>query len=309
MYIDARHLAHVLGGKVVGRNQVAAPGPNHSRKDRSLVIKIDNEAPGGFLVTSFSGGDWRDAKDYVRERLGLPAWQPGGNGQDHHVPTPRRVDIDEGSRWTADEIKRINLARAIWRDGVNPAGTLAEVYLRRHRKIDLDDSVAGKVLRFNPGIPWHDEDIGETITVPALIAPFRAIDNNQITGVQRVRLNADGCKHSRRMLGVVQNAVIKIGMPDGNLAVAEGVETAMAAMQLGFKPAWALGSCGSISRFPVIDGIKELTLLGENDTASADAIKTCSERWLRAGRAVRVALPDDGYNDMADELAAKVGAP
>lgn len=297
-------MARLLGGVVAGRDRVLAPGPGHSRADRSMSIKVDARAPGGFVVVSFANDDWRDCKAYVCQKLGLPQWQPG-DGQDR----PRvATNTEVGEGWTADEIKRINLARGTWRDGVNPTGTLAEVYLQR-RRITLDAGLAGKVLRFHPGAPWHDEDTGQIIRVPALISAFRQIDDNTITAVQRTRLDSDGRKVDRRMLGVVAHAAIKLGAPDdGELAVGEGIETALAAVKLGFRPAWALGSCGSISRLPVIDGIKTLTLLGEADAASAEAVKACANRWMRAGRKVMIAIPDDGYNDMADELAARTAS-
>jgi putative DNA primase/helicase len=316
MSIDIRNLAYALGGKVIGRNQVAAPGPGHrSRKDKSLVVKLDDRAPDGFVVISFAGDSWQECKDHVRQRLGLPAWQPGDE-QDRRIPSSRIAEWDRSAvdsetneaprAWTEDEIKRINAARNIWAAAKDPRGTIADVYLRQHRKLELTDQLAGSVLRFHPAVPWRDEDTGDAIQVPALIAAFRSIDNNQITAIHRIALNADGSKHGRRMLGIVERAAIKLAMPDyGELAVAEGVETALAATQLGFKPAWALGSCGAISRLPVIDGIERLTLLGENDSANADAVKTCGDRWLRAGRNVLIAMPDDEYNDLNDELMAR----
>jgi putative DNA primase/helicase len=306
--LDARNVAYLLGGKVIGRDKILAPGPQHSRHDKSLSVLLDPKAPDGFVVVSFAGDDWRDCKAYVLQKLGLPPWWPG-NGH-RHVPSAASAEAGEAApAWTVDEVARINQARGTWRDGVNPAGTLAETYLRQHRKIELNASLAGTVLRFHPACPWHDENIGQTIKVPALLAAFRQIDNDTITAVQRVRLDADGHKIDRRMLGVVSGAAIKLAIPnDGNLAVAEGVETAMAAMQLGFHPTWALGSCGSIARLPVIDGISQLTLLGEVDAASADAIKTCSTRWLRAGRRVRIAMPDDGCGDLNDELISRAAS-
>ena len=57
----------------------ARPGPGHSPKDRSLSVKIDTDAPDGFVVHSFSGDDPIVCRDYVRERLGLPAFKPNGN--------------------------------------------------------------------------------------------------------------------------------------------------------------------------------------------------------------------------------------
>jgi RecA-family ATPase len=76
--LDLLGVARCLGGTVNG-NQVLAPGPNHSGADRSLSIKLDNSAPDGFVVNSFAGDDPIACRDYVREKLGLPAFKPNGN--------------------------------------------------------------------------------------------------------------------------------------------------------------------------------------------------------------------------------------
>ena len=65
------NIAKALGGDVRG-GQVLAPGPGHSEHDRSLSIKLDKDAPEGFLVNSFSGDDPIICRDYVRNKLGLP---------------------------------------------------------------------------------------------------------------------------------------------------------------------------------------------------------------------------------------------
>jgi hypothetical protein len=49
-------LARALGGEVSG-GQVSAPGPGHSPNDRSMSVKLDPDAPGGFVVNSFSPKD------------------------------------------------------------------------------------------------------------------------------------------------------------------------------------------------------------------------------------------------------------
>jgi hypothetical protein len=69
-----KQVAKVLGGEVVGGNQILAPGPGHSPKDRSLSIKLEASPPWDFLVHSFAGDDPIRCKDYIREKLGLPAW-------------------------------------------------------------------------------------------------------------------------------------------------------------------------------------------------------------------------------------------
>ena len=137
--------------------------------------------------------------------------------------------------------------------------------------------------------------------MPALIAAFRSIDDDTITAIHRIALRPDGSKLGRRMLGIVHRAAVKLDQANGSLAVGEGIETAMAARILGYRPAWALGSLGAISFFPVIPGIERLDILAE--TGADEAVRLCGTRWHRAGRQVRVIRPDCG-KDMNDELMA-----
>jgi hypothetical protein len=201
---------------------------------------------------------------------------------------------------TEDDHVRVEHAVAIWNEGCDPRKTLAETYLNI-RKLTLCDDLAGGVLRFSPRCPWRNETNGKTDRVPALIAAFRSIDDGTVTAIQRIALDAAGAKIARRMLGVVHRAAIMLDPIDRELAIGEGVETCMAARQLGVGPTWALGSTGGIAGFPVLDGIDRLILLGENDRASAEAIQFCARRWRKAGRRVRIAMPDIG-SDLNDEL-------
>jgi hypothetical protein len=89
----------------------------------------------------------------------LPRWEPGDD-QRRNVP-PRHTDkwdlaavgaeAEEGPRaWTEDEIVRIENARRLWEASHDPRGTLAERYLREHRRLDLPDDLAGRVLLTHP---------------------------------------------------------------------------------------------------------------------------------------------------------------
>jgi hypothetical protein len=306
---DPRTIARALGGEVSGR-QILAPGPGHSRLDRSLSIRIEPGAPDGFVVHSFAGDDPLVCRDHVREHLGLPRWKPG-DGQD------RRVDASQRERfeWTAtdreaakrprseDDHHRIERAIAIWDEAKDPRGTLAQTYLNVHRKLDLDDDLAGDVLRFHSRCPWRNETTGKTDRVPALIAAFRSIDDGTITAIHRIALNSDGSKISRRMLGVVHRAAVMLDPIGTELAIGEGIETCLAARLLGVRPTWALGSTGSIAGFPILEGVKTLNILGETGEASRQAINFCARRWKRVGRRVRYTMPEIG-NDLNDELMA-----
>jgi hypothetical protein len=71
--------ARALGGEVCG-DQISCPGPGHSAKDRSLSVKIDADAPDGFVANSFAGDDPIACRDYVRTKLGLAPFKPRKRG-------------------------------------------------------------------------------------------------------------------------------------------------------------------------------------------------------------------------------------
>src|SRR5262249_40178341 len=73
--LNLQALARALGGEVSG-GQVLAPGPGHSPKDRSLSVKLDADAPDGFVVKSFANDDPFVCKDYVRDKAGIAAFEP-----------------------------------------------------------------------------------------------------------------------------------------------------------------------------------------------------------------------------------------
>lgn len=79
MALDLKNLAQALGGDF-NRDQVLAPGPGHSRQDRSLSITLSTSASDGFIVHSFAGDDPIECKDYVRQKIGLTPFQPNGRG-------------------------------------------------------------------------------------------------------------------------------------------------------------------------------------------------------------------------------------
>jgi hypothetical protein len=307
--IDLRRLQRALGGEISG-GQLLCPGPGHSSRDRSLSVWPSPDGD-GFTVHSHAGNDWRDCRDYVRQRLGLPAWQPGDD-RDRSVDPSRlksferaAVEVEAERRpLTQDDRVRIVRAGAMWDEATDPRGTEAERYLAS-RALSLDDDLAGNVLRYHPAVPWRDEDTGTTIYVRALVAAFRSIDDDAVTAVHRIRVDQPERwpKTERRMLGVMHRAAVKLGPLGDTLHIGEGVETCMAARQLGYAPAWALGSVGGISRFPLIEGVTRLRILGEAGEASARAIELCGRRWHAAGRRVQLVMPSTG-SDLNDQLMA-----
>ena len=96
-------VARALGGDI-SNGQVLAPGPGHTPKDRSMSVNLDSAAPDGFVVNSFSGDDPLQCKDYVREKLGLPAFKPNG-GRRRRASAGLHCKNDAGGSSATDHIK------------------------------------------------------------------------------------------------------------------------------------------------------------------------------------------------------------
>ncbi|MGW9331585.1 AAA family ATPase [Bosea sp. NPDC055594] len=299
-------IAKALGGVVTG-GQVLAPGPGHSAQDRSLSVRIGET--GKPIVFSHAGDDKRRCLEYVETRLGI-TWQP-------NTPLSASAGKTNGSKPTnGPESQPVDnrqaLALRIWSEGVDPRGTLVETYLAS-RGLELPDFVAMTTLRFHPACPF-----GQGLRHPCMVAAFRSIETGAVVAIHRTALTADAKKIDRKMLGPVVGAAIMFGDLDaerGALAAGEGIESAMSGLAMGFAPAWALGSAGSIAKLPVVNSVDTLTILGEHDRANAEAARACGARWSEAGREVLIALPKPGLgkdtndawqarkDDQADVLA------
>jgi hypothetical protein len=288
--LDPRTIANILGGEVIGRYGVSVPGPGHSKADRSLSIKLDSRAPGGFVVFSHAGDDPIECRDYVRERLGLGRWERGNDRR-----TPFTV-IDSGP--DADKEKSKAWALRIWSQSINPTGSIVEHYLREHRGLELSD-IAGGVIRFHGSLYFDTQT-----RLPGMVCLLRDIVTDEPCGIHRTFLDRKtGEKTDRKMLGIAKHAAIKLDPVGPNLTIGEGVETALSGRMAGFSPIWALGSSGAVRTFPVVKTVTEITILEENDLTSQRDVETCARRYLAAGSPVNIVTPNVG-NDLNDAWRA-----
>ena len=112
-------------------------------------------------------------------------------------------------------------------------------------------------------------------------------------------------------LGRAGGACVKLA-PDEDvthgLFLAEGVETALAAIRAGLAPVWAAGDAGHLRSFPVLGGIECLTVLADRDAGGTgvEAARGCAARWTAAGREVRIIPPRSAkdWNDVVRGNAA-----
>jgi putative DNA primase/helicase len=299
--------AWALGGDVAGR-EVLAPGPGHSRQDRSLSVRSSATSPDGFLVYSFTGDDWRLCRDHVRAKLGLPQRkdcrirkQPYTYVKQHEYKS-KQLEATRGQG-----------AGALWRASVDPRSTIVEQYLKS-RALDLPDEAANEAIRFHPNCPFRDERF------PAMICLVRDIVSNEPQAIHRTALASDGTaikrdgKTFRMSLGAIAGGAIKLD-PDEDvtqgLCIGEGVETCLSGRQEGYWPVWSAISTSGIAAFPVLPAISGLHVFGERDERlqSEKAVLECADRWLAAGRDHVFAIWPDLGKDLNEEIIARKTAP
>jgi Toprim domain len=280
MKISAIEVARAFGGSVIGPGRVLVPGPGHSKRDRSLEILLKPDAPSGFLCRSFAGDDDLHCKDYVRQVLGLPPWEPR---QRTTPPQPaQKPEPDDNQR------NRIAHAALIWRQTADPRGTNVECYLRS-RGLALDAALVD-VIRFHPRY--------------GMVALLRDVLSDAPCGVHRTYLDGDGRKVDRKMLGRAKGAAIKLDSSEQvvtALCIGEGLETCLTAREANYRPVWALGSAGAVAAFPVLAGIEAITALAEHDDNGTNrrAIEQCARNYLAAGAEVWIIDPPCGdLNDL-----------
>jgi DNA polymerase I-like protein with 3'-5' exonuclease and polymerase domains len=184
------------------------------------------------------------------------------------------------------------LARGLelWAESKPIAGTLAERYLAETRKLNLallpDD--IGEVLRFHPRCPFGASGARH----PCLVALFRDVESDAPAGVHRIGLTKDAKKIKRLTLGrwAGVRAIKLWPAATHKLSIGEGVETVLGAIKAGAitSPAWAMGPKADIASFPILPGVKAISVLVDRgDPAALDGAMQCIKRHVAAGCGAR----------------------
>jgi Toprim domain len=244
------------------------------------------------LIRRVRGGSFHDAIAYGQEIIGSAPQRPAS--PQVSLVAPQREDE-----------YRSHLALALWNEAVPIVDTIAAVYLTKRAIRSLKD-IDGPVLRFHPTCPF-----GERTRHSCLLALLRDIHSNEPRAIQRTALTTSGEKIGRLTLGPKIGTAVKLSSDETvtqGLAVGEGLETVLSAMELGFNPAWALGDANSVRAFPILSGIECLTIIVDNDESGTgqQAALECSRRWTTAGREVFRIIPDRCGDDLNDIVARTV---
>lgn len=303
----------VLRSVLAGRAAEIAPGllgePNRGLSNNrqlrfghkgSLAVVTDGTKAGCWYdYENGNGGDIIDLIEHVRGvdfRDAVAYAEQFGGSTSTMVMSPKPA---AAARLTQDDMRRKQRrAGELWREAVSILDTAAERYLASRGIVGLPVGVDGAVLRFHPACPF-----GEIRQISCMLAIMRGIYSNEPRAIYRTALTSTGEKIGRMALGPKSGAAIKLSADENvthGLAVGEGLETVLSAMQLGFCPAWALGDAGNVRDFPLLSGIDCITIIVDNDENGAGqrAALECSRRWTEAGREVFRVVPDRCGDDM-----------
>lgn len=178
-----------------------------------------------------------------------------------------------GSEKSEDEVRREQLNRT-WRESVSlahPSAEPARLYLaRRGLSVKVPET-----LRFHRSLGYY-ADNRLVADYPALIAQVTGQGGEAVT-IHRTYLTADGHKApvdapkklmrhpvARQMTG----GAIRLVPAAAQLAVTEGIETALAVIEATGIPAWATGNAHLLETFQPPPGVEQVLVFADKDRPS-----------------------------------------
>jgi hypothetical protein len=196
------------------------------------------------------------------------------------------------------EAERTAYALSIWKQTIPLNGTIAEVYLKsRGLEIYSDD------MRFHPKLHFSDDSTQR----PAMVCAVRR--HGRIVGLHRTFLNADGKKLGKKMLGPCGGGSVYVGGTGSYLAVAEGIENALAVRRMsGDHRAnfYASLSATGMRKFALPDDCRDLMIFSDGDKVGMAASYDLGQRASLQGWNASTMIPPLG-RDWNDELLSEIG--
>jgi phage/plasmid primase-like uncharacterized protein len=106
-------------------------------------------------------------------------------------------------------------------------------------------------------------------------------------------------KGSKPKGGAIRIYPLEEGQP---LALAEGIETALAVREATGWPVWAAIAAPFMKEVIVPPEVREVLIAADHDKAGIEAAHALARRLIREGRKVRVAVPPGEKDDWLDVL-------
>lgn len=277
----AREIVDSLGG-TWRRNRGMCRCPAHDDRTPSLSVSLGRSA---ILFHCFAGC----SNGEVIAALGLRG--------------VRARELFDGSGEPLSEAPRKETrdpnACRLWRGGDLLRGSPAEAYLVRRGLTQFSSD-----LRFHSRTPLGPR--GSVRFLPAMLAAVRT--DLGVIAVHRTFLDPStgrlaGFERPKRALGSLQNGAVRLAAPRrGRLGLAEGVETALSAMQLFGVPCWATLGNERFGLVTIPESVRELHLFVDNDPGGNLAEERAREAYACDGRRIVAARPTNLNEDWNDVL-------
>jgi hypothetical protein len=221
-----------------------------------------------------------------------------------HGVKPRELFDGSGDALPVREVQKScnHNANRLWSEARTIKGSLGEDYLARRCIIQLS-----RELRFHLQTPVGPR--GSAVFLPAILAAVRT--DIGVVAVHRTFLEPTSAslasfEQPKRALGSLGTGAVRLAWPrGGRLGLAEGIESALSAMQLFGIPCWATLGNERFGLVTVPESIRELHLFVDHDAAGRLAETRAREAYAIEGRRIVTRCPDRPGDDWNDVLKAR----
>jgi DNA primase len=247
----------------------------------------------------FGCGSDGDAIQWLRATAGMQFRDAVAalNGTD--IPSAPQTAVRDPETVKRDAEARVREAQAIW--ARRTVAGLAKVrrYLSDGRCISQPDNPSVRGIEAFTYQRW--------MTLPAMVTAIVS-GSRELTGVQVTVLDPSQPRKAtvaapRKTYGCLGDGAVRLAASDEVLGLAEGVETALSAMELSGVPTWACLGAARMDQVAIPETVRELHIFGDDDGPGRDAMERTAAKHddLR----VVLRLPPEGYNDWNDYQRAR----
>src|SRR6266851_2829352 len=301
--MTAAEIAWALGGSYQSGGWWRCRCPVHASRGPTLALR---GGANGLIVKCWAGCTTGDVLAELRRR-GLIYGDAGGIDA---RPDPAELECRRDAE-ARDQQRRIALARDMVAESLPPGGTVVETYLREARGV-LGTAPMPPAIRYLPmasPYAWHPPSGARR---PVMLAVVEHEDHG-VVGVHRTWLALDGSAKAsidpvRMSTGLIRGGAVRLAPASKLLMVAEGIETALAAMRVGELPARAALSSSGLRTLDLPSDLHDVIVLADGDKPGEAAASDCGGRWKGEGRRVRIARPPHGldFNDLLMGCALRI---
>lgn len=283
--MSADQIGVALRGRRNGNGWLlCCPCPNHGkgRGDRSPSLSVADGDDDRLLLRCFAGCDFVDILDELKHR-GLIE---GNSLPTRKGFTPSPISLVEPNPDVG--------ALAIWEAAVEAQETAVDEYLSRR------------------GIYLRPPMIRCRLDHRSMVAAVQAPDG-KVIAIQQTWFTNDCERAAKRLTtGSLGAGAVRLGAAARMMGLAEGVETALSAMQLAGITVWASLGASRLHSVEVPSWVEEIDIFVDNDEAGRTAAKRAANVHTSKGRKVCLRYPPDecgDWNDFLNLIAKRDGRP